>query len=430
MGDFPGIAPHALRALALAEQVGTPALVAEALAVAAMADCLLGRGIDEEKVDRALALEDPNREVAAPFRPSLIAGCLAIYSGQLERSERILSDLHGRMLERGEEGDLPFVSGQLVWATCWRGRLGAAAGFAEESLEIAGRIKAESLRCLALAFAAVRAAYAGEPELTRRLAGECRELAPRTRVAHAVLWAGWADAVLALSLDDPEAAVAALAPLATPFQHEVSDPVRPFFLPDEIEGLIGLGRLGPAERLLDNFEAAARRLERPWALMMSARCRALMLAAQGNLDAASQSSSDALTLCADLELRIEVARTLLVAGQLERRRRRKRAAAEHLRKAATEFEEMGARLWAERAKAELRRVGLRPSAPDELTESERRVAELAASGRKNREVAAQLYLSPKTVEATLARVYRKLEIHSRAELGARLGGEKRLPGQM
>jgi DNA-binding NarL/FixJ family response regulator len=91
---------------------------------------------------------------------------------------------------------------------------------------------------------------------------------------------------------------------------------------------------------------------------------------------------------------------------------------------------MGARLWAERANTELRRVGLRPSAPNELTASEQRVAELAASGLKNREVAAQLYLSPKTVEATLARVYRKLEIHSRAELGARLGSRGVDPAQM
>jgi DNA-binding NarL/FixJ family response regulator len=70
--------------------------------------------------------------------------------------------------------------------------------------------------------------------------------------------------------------------------------------------------------------------------------------------------------------------------------------------------------------AELARVGLRRAAPDELTETERRVAELAASGLKNHEVAAELFLSPKTVEANLARVYRKLAIHSRAELGARL----------
>jgi DNA-binding CsgD family transcriptional regulator len=237
--------------------------------------------------------------------------------------------------------------------------------------------------------------------------------------------------VLALSLDDPQAADAALAPLAAPFeQEEVPDPIRPFFLPDEIEALIGLGRLDPAERLLTNFEAAARRLRRGWALMMAARCRALLLAARGDLDDASGTMGEALTLCEGLELRIEVARTLLLAGQLERRRRKKRVASEYLQKATAEFEEMGARLWAERAKAELRRVGLRPSAPDELTASERRVAELTASGLKNREVAAQLYLSPKTVEATLARVYRKLEIHSRAELGARLGGAGRAPEQM
>jgi DNA-binding NarL/FixJ family response regulator len=73
---------------------------------------------------------------------------------------------------------------------------------------------------------------------------------------------------------------------------------------------------------------------------------------------------------------------------------------------------------------------LRPSAPAELTASERRVAELIASGLKNREVAAQLFLSPKTVEATLARVYRKLEIHSRAELGARLASRQRESAQI
>ena len=86
-------------------------------------------------------------------------------------------------------------------------------------------------------------------------------------------------------------------------------------------------------------------------------------------------------------------------------------------------------LWGERTRAELARVGLRRAAPDELTENERRVAEHAASGLTNREVAAQLYMSPKTVEANLARVYRKLGIHSRAELGARLTSIGREPAQ-
>ena len=84
------------------------------------------------------------------------------------------------------------------------------------------------------------------------------------------------------------------------------------------------------------------------------------------------------------------------------------------------FERTGARLWVARAVDEHRRVGLRPSAEPGLTETERRVAELAAQGRRNAEIARDLFLSPKTVEATLSRTYRKLGIRGRAELNAAL----------
>ena len=84
------------------------------------------------------------------------------------------------------------------------------------------------------------------------------------------------------------------------------------------------------------------------------------------------------------------------------------------------FDDLGAPLWSQRAHDPLQRVGLRRAAPETLTETERRVAALAASGLTNREAAAKLYMSPKTIEANLARAYRKLGIRSRAELGARL----------
>jgi DNA-binding NarL/FixJ family response regulator len=113
------------------------------------------------------------------------------------------------------------------------------------------------------------------------------------------------------------------------------------------------------------------------------------------------------------------ARTLLVAGEIERRSRRRRPACDLHRRALEIFEAAGARRWAERARAELDRAAARR--PGEgLTESEKLVADLAASGLTNRQVAARLFISPKTVEANLARVYRKLGIRSRAELGARL----------
>ena len=90
-----------------------------------------------------------------------------------------------------------------------------------------------------------------------------------------------------------------------------------------------------------------------------------------------------------------------------------------MRAALEQFEQLGAPTWVERTRAELDRVGLR-RAPEELTATERRVAELAASGLTNREVAGKAFISPKTVQANLARVYRKLGISSRAELGARM----------
>jgi DNA-binding CsgD family transcriptional regulator len=154
--------------------------------------------------------------------------------------------------------------------------------------------------------------------------------------------------------------------------------------------------------------------------MRAARCRALLLAARGDGEGAAAKAGEAVGRCAGLELAIESARTLLVAGQIERRQRRKTVAAGYLRRAQDAFEQMGAALWAERARTELARVGLRRSAPAQLTSSEQRVAELAAAGRTNREVAAQLFISPKTVEANLARIYRKVGVRSRAELGAQL----------
>jgi DNA-binding NarL/FixJ family response regulator len=122
-------------------------------------------------------------------------------------------------------------------------------------------------------------------------------------------------------------------------------------------------------------------------------------------------------------LRLELARTLLVAGEIERRSRKKRAACELFAHAAEIFESAGASLWEQRTRAELDRAAGRRTGSD-LTESEKLVADLAASGLTNRQVAAQLFMSAKTVEANLARVYRKLGIRSRAELGAAWQGRK------
>jgi DNA-binding CsgD family transcriptional regulator len=157
-------------------------------------------------------------------------------------------------------------------------------------------------------------------------------------------------------------------------------------------------------------------------LAVGARCRGMWLAAQGDVEGAARKAQDAMAEHDRLPMPFERARTQLLLGQLQRRQRQKERARATLREALQAFEAMGAPLWADRARAELARAEVVPTHDLALTPSERRVAQLAASGRTNRDVAAALFISPKTVESNLARIYRKLGINSRAELGRVIGG--------
>jgi DNA-binding CsgD family transcriptional regulator len=121
---------------------------------------------------------------------------------------------------------------------------------------------------------------------------------------------------------------------------------------------------------------------------------------------------------------IERGRTLLALGRVRRRLRERRAAKRVLEQALAIFESAGSALWAAQAREELGALGLRAGPRDVLTASEERVARLAASGLTNRQVASTLQISPRTVEAHLAHAYRKLDIRSRAELGARIAGRR------
>lgn len=116
----------------------------------------------------------------------------------------------------------------------------------------------------------------------------------------------------------------------------------------------------------------------------------------------------------------ELARTLLVRGDVFRRRKQKRAARESLEQAARTFETLGAPLWLGKARSALSRVGSRSGTASDLTATERQVADLVAAGRKNKEVADELFISVKTVEANLRRVYQKLGVRSRTELAGLL----------
>jgi DNA-binding CsgD family transcriptional regulator len=196
------------------------------------------------------------------------------------------------------------------------------------------------------------------------------------------------------------------------------------FVPDAVEAMIQLGLLADAEPLIDRLERNGRRLDRPWMLAVGARCRSMLLAASGDVDGAQEAAQWAMIEHDRLPMPFERARTQLLLGQLQRRQRHKEVAAATLREALAVFEDLGTPLWADRVRAELDRVNVAPTSTA-LTPTEQRVADLAASGMTNRDVAAALFISPKTVEANLARVYRKLGIHSRAELGRSMSRHER-----
>ena len=162
-------------------------------------------------------------------------------------------------------------------------------------------------------------------------------------------------------------------------------------------------------------------MKRPWLRVQVERGRATVAGAEGLLDDAREAAEAALAACETLPMPLERARTELVLGRLLRRGRQRGEARRHFESALAVFESLPAPRYAAVAREELARLGLSRVGTD-LTEGESAVAHAAASGLKNREIAERLFISPKTVEAHLARAYRKLGIRSRAELGARLGG--------
>jgi DNA-binding CsgD family transcriptional regulator len=194
------------------------------------------------------------------------------------------------------------------------------------------------------------------------------------------------------------------------------------FLPDEIEALVSLGRLDEAERLLAPYEEAASRTGRRSAVATASRCRGLLLSARSQHLAASSALEQAIAIEGSLGRPFELGRTLLWLGIVSRRNKQKGAADMALRRAEEIFDGLGSALWSERSRRERARVGVRPRAPATLTPTEARVAELAAAGYRNADIAGELFLSLRAVEANLTRVYAKLSIRSRTELAALFAG--------
>ena len=176
--------------------------------------------------------------------------------------------------------------------------------------------------------------------------------------------------------------------------------------------------------LLDWYEGNARRLERVSALANCARCRGCSRPRRAISTRRSPHTRRRSRWHAQVELPLDRGRTLLALGAAQRRLKRRREARETLEEALGVFERIGAALWAERARAELKRISGRAATPGALTPAEERVAALVAEGKTNKEVAAALFLSDRTVEGHLAHIFGKLGIRHRTEVAAALASRQ------
>ncbi len=416
-GDVERALGLAQEAFADAERLDEPALLADALCLMVVAAFVTGRGSDRTNLARALALEDRTRATQIELRPSMITGVMASWDGRLSDAHAVLREVCEWATERGEESGLAFPLCNLSWVEWWRGDFDAAIGWANEAHMIATQSGSETMQGVAHAQRGRAHAARGDVSAARADFEQGGRILIARGYVQAWPWLLSGQAGLELSLGDAPAAARAIEPLVALAAGNGAG-LFVDFVPDGVEALVQVGERTRAAALLAQFATRARALDRPWALASAARCRSLLASADGDLDTALAAALEATSGWEFLEMPVEQGRALLVLGQVRRRRGERRLAREAIASSLAIFEHVGAALWAERAREELGRIPIRRAAGGDLTPTEERVAALAAAGRTNAEVAQALFMSPKTVEANLTRIYGKLGIRSRAELGA------------
>ncbi len=408
-----------------AETAGRRDLLSQALGMREMVGFLYGRGLDDASLNRALELEDQDAEIPFALRPSVHEAILRSCTGELEWAHRQMTSLRRTCIEHGQDGELMLVAFHSTLIEIWRGRLAEAALIVEDTTELAQQLGGDLPLSVALSSRALLAAYLGQVDEARTAVDEARAANQRCGSVRLGEWPAMALGFLEVSLGDHHAALRTLTPLLTRVEAmpDMTEIIAASFIPDAVEAMVALDRLEPAERLVAAIERNGVRLRRDWMLAVGGRCRAMLLAAGGDIAAAVDAAQRAITVHDRMSMPFERARTMLLLGRLQRRRRLKQASVASFEDAFGAFDRLGTPLWADQARSELGSINV--STRDKtLSPSERRVAELATSGMTNRNIAAAMFISPKTVESNLARIYAKLGIRSRAELGRHVGDIK------
>jgi DNA-binding CsgD family transcriptional regulator len=341
----------------------------------------------------------------------LAAGRAGFYVGDDAAALRFHTRIVNRARSIGSIGCLAIAGTRLALAETLTGRWSEANATAEETLRLAEDTGQRELEAHALVWLALIAAWQGDEDRSRTSLDRARSITaprPMTLIEDA---SRWVLGTIELGVGRGAAALAQLEPISHPVLALLASL-------DRVEAAVAADRPELAQKWLEELEVFAQAAEVAWARARVAHCKAALVA-----DPAQRETlyAEALREHEASSRPFERARTELAYGEFLRRHRRRVDAREHLRPALETFLALGARQWAERARAELRASGenarSRRADPEaRLTAQEFQVARFVAKGLSNREVGAQLFLSPRTIDFHLRNVFAKLEIASRNEL--------------
>jgi DNA-binding CsgD family transcriptional regulator/tetratricopeptide (TPR) repeat protein len=414
VGDGQGTprAELARRSLELFDQVGDEAdgaALATALLYSALADLEAGRGIAFDRMHRIGELQ---RELPYVVSSNRADNVIASWYKDVDDLDRSRVALHTAIAANQDLGDEPMLAslyGHLALTEIWAGRPAAARDALRRGTPL---ISADAGKPVGLAAAeATLTLLSDSIGITRphieKLPGGGIMVASLTGLA-------------ALLDGDDEAAAEILGTsLAKARAAGVHEPGRRGRFEGNLgQALANLGRLDEARDLATELTALGTANNRPTLLGVGLRLEGLALSAEGELEAAAHTLQEAVTAHRTSQFPLELGRSLLALGQIQRRRKIGPQAGEALRAALDCFEAAGAVPFADLVRAELGK-GRRGTGGESLTPTEQQVADLVAAGSTNREVAARLFISIRTVETHLASVYRKLGVRSRSELAAR-----------
>jgi DNA-binding CsgD family transcriptional regulator len=364
------------------------------------------------------------RRAGADTPLDLVQVCGAsLIAGQDAQTYEVAASLAAEARGQGRIGLLPTILFFLAEAELFHGRHRDALATAAEAAQVARDSGQWHWVSQVSGLLAYLAAAAGDETRCRQLADDAMTAATAGNVAPGTPWAHWSLGLLDLGGGRVEAALGRLAVLAEgPARHHVSA-MRS--APDLVEAAVRIGEPARAAGALQGFERWAGRAGQPWIDALVLRCRALL--------APDPEAGDLYAAALDAHQRddrpFERARTQILYGEWLRRARRKTEARTQLRAALEIFGRLGAEPWSGRAATELRAAGVTtpeshgrhgPGALGNLTPQELQVVRLAAQGLSNRDIAAQLFLSPRTVGYHLYKAYPKLGVAARSELPALL----------